>query len=90
MAKLAVVVPILLLVIAEAMLLPAPVHGARPLESADLAAYSVAKPPSTTTAALQVPALVPLDDHYEEEADGPAAAGYLVTDRSHKTPVLGP
>ncbi|RCV40583.1 hypothetical protein SETIT_9G066400v2 [Setaria italica] len=85
MANLAVLVTVFL--VAEAIMLPA-VHGARPLESVELVASSVAKPPSSTS--LQVPALVPLDGHFEEEADGPAAAGYLVTDCTHKTPVNGP
>ncbi|PUZ36734.1 hypothetical protein GQ55_9G060700 [Panicum hallii var. hallii] len=89
MARLAVLATaLLLLVVAEAILLP--VHSARPLGSVELVAVreasssSVAKPPS-----LRVPALIPFDRRYVEEADGPAAASYLVTDCTHKTPANG-
>ena len=89
-SRLAVLATVLLLVIAaEAMVLA--VHGARPLQSVEelvavreASSSSVAKPPSSP-----VPALIPFDRRYVEEADGPAAASYLVTDCAHKTPANG-
>ena len=89
-SRLAVLATVLLLVIvAEEMVLA--VHGARPLESVEelVAAREVRSSSVATPPSLRVPALIPFDRRYVEEADGPAAASYLVTDCAHKTPANG-
>ncbi|KAG2602249.1 hypothetical protein PVAP13_5KG663100 [Panicum virgatum] len=81
---------VLVVIVAEAMVLA--VHGARPLgimeelvTTREASSSSlVAKPPS-----LRIPALISFDQRYVEEADSPAAALYLMTDCTHKTPANG-
>ncbi|KAL6636809.1 hypothetical protein ACP70R_024381 [Stipagrostis hirtigluma subsp. patula] len=87
MAKLAVVLATVLLLVTVSMATISPTHGARTLESAEHVAVTVADAPSS--AAVEFTVHGDFDVPFKAAANGPAGVGYNpAADYDIKTPVF--